>query len=99
LQLGFECRACDEIIKKERGCDDKGIVPFEINGERFFRCPLKLVTRQSWEYINAHRFYKLGLLPNGNRFIDESQKYIDAMTILDNEYSKIEQEQIEKMRK
>lgn len=99
MQLGFSCRACDHILKKERGCVEKGIIPFEIDGERVFRCPLKLISNMSWQYIEAYNFYKKSLLPNGQSYLKETRKYIEAMLILDGEYARIEREQMERMKK
>ena len=99
MQLRFDCRECDEVLKKERGCGEKGIIPFEVDGERVFRCPLKLVTDHSWSYIEAYHFYKKSLLPNGQSYIKETRKYIDAMMTLDNEYSKIEEAEMKKVKR
>ena len=74
-------------------------MPFDIDNEMVFRCPLKLITQESWEYIEAYKFYKMGLLPNGSIYTHESRKYLDAMTILDNEFSRREQEQLKKANK
>jgi hypothetical protein len=93
--MGFDCHECDEQLQKERGCIEKGIVPFYIEDERYFRCPLKLITQISWEYIQAFNFYQKNLLPNG-RWPDESQKFLDAMVLLDNEYKKNEIEAIKR---
>ena len=96
LDLGLNCHSCDDILKKERGCTEKGIVPFYIGEEKYFRCPLKLITSISWEYIVAFDLYQKGILPNGNAWLNESQKYLDTMVVLENEVKKRELEQIKK---
>jgi hypothetical protein len=99
MQLRFDCRECDEKLKKERGCQDRGLIPFETEDGRVFRCPLTLVTDVTWEYVEAYSFYRKSVLPNGQGYVKESKKYIDAMRILDEEYTKIENEQMEKIGK
>ena len=97
--MDLNCRECDDVLKRERGCTKKGILPFYINGEAVFRCPLKLVTATSWEYIKAYRFYKDGFLPNGAGWANESEKFLDAMAVISNEVDKAEQEKLKSARK
>jgi hypothetical protein len=97
--MEFNCRECDDILKKERGCETDGIVPFYINEERYFKCPIKLITPLSWEYLRAFSFYKNNILPHGRGWLEESQKFLDAMIILENEYKKVELEKIERKKK
>ena len=99
MDMGFDCHECDEQLQKERGCYEKGIVPFLIGQERFYRCPLKVITPLSWEYIQAFNFYQKSILPNGNYWGYESQKFLDAMIVLDNECKKNETEEINRKRK
>lgn len=96
LGMGLECRSCDEQLKKERGCTADGMVPFEVDGERLFRCPRSLITPISWEYIDAYSLYKVHFLPNGNAWLDESRKFIDAMIVLSNKIAQMENKAIEK---
>lgn len=96
MDLGLDCQQCDDTLKKERGCEGRGILPFEIDGERHFRCPIKLITPLSWEYIRAFNFFKRGFLPNDKSWLDESQKFLDAMGIIENEATKIEKEKLKK---
>ena len=98
-EFGLDCRKCDDKLKQERGCKDKGIVPFYVGEEVYFRCPLKLVTTVSWDYIEAYRFYEKNMLPNGKGWIEECQKYLDAMIIIDNEISSKQKDQINKKKK
>ena len=99
MQLRFNCRECDEVLKRERGCDEKGLLPFQIDGERVFRCPLKLVTETSWQLVEAYNFYKKNLLPNGSIYLNESRKYLDAMMVLDGEYASIQEAEMKKVKR
>ena len=80
----LNCHQCDETLRKERGHDEEGIVPFLVEGKRVFRCPLTFITPLSWEYIKAFKFYEKGCFPNGVVYTRESNKYLQAMMILDN---------------
>lgn len=93
--MDLNCRECDTNLKRERGCNADGILPSRIDAETYWRCPLKLVTPISWEYIKAYRFYKGNLLPNGKGWLDESDKFLDAMIIIGNEIAKTERERAE----
>ena len=84
----FDCRNCDETLRKERGHDSEGIMTYHYGGESFKRCPLMMITSVSWEYIRAFNFFEKGFLPNGQAINEESNKYLDAMMFLDNEFSK-----------
>ncbi len=92
MQLGFDCRTCDSTLRKERGHDEKGIMPFHVGGEIVFRCPLMLVNKETWEYVAAYKFYKKNLLPSGQSYLFESKKYLDAMVILENSIDKTQNE-------
>ncbi len=70
-----------------------------IDREMVFRCPLKLINGITWEYVKAYRFYKKGLLPNGKSWQDESQKFLDAMVVLENEVSRVEKEEMKARKK
>lgn len=95
----LDCHTCDETLRKERGHDTDGIMPFLIDRKRSFRCPLTHITPLSYEYIKAFTFYEKSILPNGIGFINESHRYTQAMMILQNEYNKLNRQEIEKSTK
>ena len=84
----LDCQKCDERLREERGHDKEGIVPFWVQGKVIKRCPLTLITPLSYEYIKAFSFYDKGMLPNNKGWIEESNRYIQAMMILTNEFNK-----------
>jgi len=92
----LDCRTCDEQLRKERGHDSEGTVPFIIDGKRIFRCPIMLITPLTWEYIKAFNFYQKNILPNGGGFNQETRKYIQAMSIIENEVNRKQEEQANK---
>lgn len=90
----LNCHTCDETLKKERGHDTEGIIPYLVDGKRIFRCPLTQITPLSYEYIKAFSFYEKGYLPNGKGWIEESNKYIQAMMILDGKFKESNQQRL-----
>jgi len=81
-------------LKEERGHSEDGIVPFFFDGERVFRCPLTLVSSFSWEYIKAFSLYEKGFLPNSMAWGNESYKFNQAISILENSLNEARSEKI-----
>ncbi len=94
MQLGLDCQECDDVLKRERGCGERGILPFRLDDDVFFRCPVKLVTSVTWEYLRAYNFYKKSILPNGNSWLGESQKFLDAMIVIEKEINRLQAEEL-----
>lgn len=92
----LNCHECDDRLKEERGCEKDGIVPNYFGDTVTFRCPLKMITELSWQYVKAYKFYQKNMLPNGVAFNYESNKYLQAMTILDNAFSEINKDNMKK---
>ena len=88
--MDLNCQECDAVLKRERGCVKKGLIPFTIDGAVHFRCPIRLVNRMSWEYIRAYSLYKKGITPNGKGWLKESEKYLNAMGVIDSEIAKMQ---------
>ena len=84
----LDCRNCDSVLKKERGCQDDGIIPYWIHEEMKFRCPLTFIEGITWEYVKAFSFFEKNITPNGRGFLNESDKYIQSMLILENNFNK-----------
>lgn len=85
----YDCHECDDLLKKERGCNGNGI-PFCFDNDIYTTCPLKLITKESVLYIGAYALYKKNLLPNGLAWLDETEKYLTAMRVVEKEYKLIE---------
>lgn len=96
--MDLDCRGCDAILQKERGCISKGIIPFRIDNELLFRCPNKIVTSLSWGYLKTYSLFKKGLLPNGKSWLFESEKYLDAMALIESEVAKLEEEKMKQIK-
>jgi len=94
--MGMDCQTCDDVLKKERGCAGKSLAPHYIGDETYWRCPLKIISGISYEYIRAYAFYKKGVMPNNGGWFQESDKYLAAMSIIESEITKIEQAELKK---
>ena len=92
----YNCQQCDDRLRKERGCEDKGIVPFWIEEKPYYRCPLKLITPLSYEYIKAFNFYQKSILPQGRGWLEENDKFLEAMVVIDNAQARLSEERIKK---
>ena len=94
--MGLDCRKCKGALRVHRGCDADSPIPgkWNIDGWRFQRCPNKVVSLSSFEYIQAYNMYKNGFLPNQGGWLDQSAKLIDAFTIIDREAARMAKEEI-----
>ena len=48
-----------------------------------------IITPLSWEYVKAFGFYEKGYLPNGSGWNNESNKLVQAVSVLENEFNKV----------
>ena len=94
----LDCHTCDDTLKKERGHDERGIVPFWVDGKQVFRCPLTFITPLSWEYIKAFSFYEKNLLPFNLAWNEQPNKYIQAMIVLQNAFQRIKKTESERIK-
>jgi hypothetical protein len=97
--MQLDCRKCSDQDKAELGCEEESIVPggvISITSENlnFTRCPLKIVTSVSLEYLRAYRYFSKGYLPDEGGWRDQSAKFLHAMDIIDSELGKIQEEEI-----
>ena len=51
-----------------------------------------MITPLSWEYIKAFSFYEKGFLPNNRGWIKESNRFIEAIVMINNELQNIKRE-------
>lgn len=92
ILYGLDCRKCNDGEKIERGCVQDSPIRncWTYGNEHTQRCPVKMTTKQSREYLDAYYLFKLGYLPNGQGWIGESKKFLDAMKIIDAEIKEAE---------
>lgn len=89
--MDLDCRNCSPAQKVERGCltDSQIKGKWNINGERYSRCPLSLVTPLSSKLIEAYGLMQCGLgPPRGDGYLKHSKKFLDAIRIVHSEIEK-----------
>jgi len=82
----LDCRSCTPTQKRERGCIQDSLIPntWEVDGWKFSRCPKKVVTRQSYEYILAYNNLERGRgWPNPGEWPKQPMKLIEAVAFID----------------
>ena len=89
----MNCRRC--ISKKDEApCEYEipGQEFWEINGEQYNGCPLKIVTVLSANFLRAFNFYKAGFWPNAGGWLDQPAKLLDAFDAIERELHEVETE-------
>ena len=87
-------------MKIERGCERDSPIPGKWPiGENSQRCPAKMITRQSYEYILAHNMLQNGLLPNAGSYLEQSAKYLEAMSVIDGELAAMREEEFDRIKR
>jgi hypothetical protein len=89
--MELDCLNCSDEQKRDKGCFEDSPIPerWQVEDYYFQRCPLKVITKQSREFLNAYRLFKLGYLPDSGSWRKQSYKYTEAMLLIDTEISKI----------
>lgn len=89
----MDCRRCNEAQKSERGCKRSSIIPdvWSLGDWKFDRCPLKVVSQQSFDFIRAFNFYKAGSYPNPGGWADQPLKLIEAILFIQAEINSAEE--------
>lgn len=87
--------------KVERGCEEDSPLPdtWQVDDWTFQRCPLKLITLESIEYLKAYQLFDKGYLPNAGGWVEQPAKFLDAMVIISAEIQKVKDEEAEKQKK
>lgn len=81
-KLKLDCRKCTDRQKIDRGCVKDAVDVWVIDGEELRRCPIKVVTKQSIEYIRAFNMFEKGYLPNIGGWMNQSVKFLDAIAVI-----------------
>jgi len=91
LHIGLDCRKCSEYAKKENGCTEDSPIPgkWKIAEQTFNRCPVKLSSDDSKMCLVAYRLWKENKLPNGNGWINETNKFIESMFVIDEQLTEM----------
>jgi len=97
----LDCHKCNDQLKIERGCEKNSTIPgkWQLDDWVFERCPLKLVTRDTWEYIRAYNLFDKGYLPNAGSWLEQSAKFTEAMRVIEKEVGLMNKEDMDEIRK
>jgi len=78
-------------LQEARFCEkDAGFDAYEINGDTFRRCPVRYITEESFDALSQYQFYKNGFLPFAGGFLEQPNKFIEQMRIIEAEVNKKE---------
>jgi hypothetical protein len=92
--LNLDCQKCTTAQKVERGCEEDSPIPgkWKVDENSYQRCPLKIITQQSLDYLDAYELLEMHILPHGKGWLNESKKFMDAMRLIRSEVLKIKLE-------
>jgi hypothetical protein len=93
--LRLDCRKCSAADKINFGCENSPPDParWEFSEGVFLdRCPLKLITNQSFELFKYYNFYKEGYLFNEGTISHQPAKMIEAFRIFEDEELELRKE-------
>jgi hypothetical protein len=93
-KFGLDCRSCSEGQKIERGCEADSPVPgiWKLDDWEFQRCPRKIISGVSLEYLTAYFFFGKGFLPNAGGWLDQPAKFVQAMIVVEREVARVREE-------
>lgn len=86
-QWDLRCEKCSDGQKKFNGCDEDSHIPerWQVREWSWQRCPIKLITETTSCFINAYSFLQKGILPYHQGYKRNSNRYVEAMQIIDKE--------------
>ena len=93
MQLGnlnLDCKACNKSMRRDRGCFEDSPIPgrWQINDYKFEVCPLKYIDREIYWYIKGYNFMEKGLLPGTGGWLNQPNKFMEAMVFISKEVAK-----------
>ena len=92
--MGLDCPNCPDKLQEMRGCHEEVQgSEFEFEGEVLKRCPLKLVTSLSRRLLRFYRFMEKGFLPNPGGILDQPNRFIEAVAVIDDTIAKVVEEE------
>lgn len=90
IALLHKCDAECEIYK-----DKDSPIPghWQIREWKFQRCPLVYVDESIFWFIRAHGFLQHGILPNEGGWLNQTNKFIQAMSYIDKIHGEIKEKE------
>lgn len=79
-------------MKQARGCREPLTTAlFSWDGEDLYRCPVRIVTEESWQAMRLFRRYQDGFLPVTGGIMDQAPAFIRAVEVLIKEEAEIQE--------
>ena len=92
--MGLNCHECTEVQKSWRGCrEEVEQNEFVFEDVPLKRCPMKLMNPVTVEYIHFYNFFEKSFLPNLGSILDQPNKYMEMIIIVQGLISKKEREE------
>ena len=93
-EFKLDCQTCTDGKKVEKGCEKDSPIHgrWQIDDWKFSRCPLKMITRQSMQYIKAYNMFDKGYLPNAGGWLNQPVKFLMAINVIEEELGKAKKE-------
>ncbi len=83
-RLKLDCRSCSDEAKIKNGCEYDSPIPgaWKVGDYEFQRCPKKIITLQTVEYIRAYNLYEKGILLNPGSWNEQPIKYQEVIRLI-----------------
>ena len=79
-------------MKALNGCEQDSYQPerWKIREWTWQRCPMKLITPTTNYFMSAYNFLQKGILPYQAGYMKNSNRYVEAMQVIDCEVKRVE---------
>ncbi len=97
----MRCEKCSDGQKKFNGCEEDSDIPerWKIREWTWQRCPVKLITPETNSFLVAYNFLQKGILPYSVGYKRETNRYVEAMRVIDTEVKGVETENLKQVKK
>ncbi len=95
-QWDLRCEKCGDGQKIYNGCEEESDIAEQRFGVR--RCPIKLITQVTNSFLIAYGYLQKGILPYQFGYLKNSNRYVEAMQIIDREVKKLEAETVKQIK-
>lgn len=87
--MKLDCRKCEE--KNESGFCTETL--WEIDGQQSSGCPVRRITKSSFDYIQAFTYLENGYgWPNSGGWQDQPAKFLDAVNVIKAAIQRLQEE-------
>lgn len=86
--MNLECHECNPRLPPDRKCPFKNHIFTTEDGEILNKCPAKLITPMTRQYVKWYHYFKKGMLPFSGSVGRQPARLLHAFEVLDEELSK-----------